>query len=477
MQKNASRFFLVIIALCVFGCGQRTEPARQANLLITGATVIDPGSKQVLEDASIAIADGRVVAVGKIGANQFEAARTIDASGKFILPAFTDMHVHWGNGTFAEDENLVERTLARSLYYGVTRILNMGSNAASPAEIDGFRRKLETGKWRGPEIYAVGSLLTVPGSHPTTTIYSPEVQQQIAKVVETAPAQGPIDLMPLRAVTLVRSPDDVRTEVQRLAAWGANAIKLTVESGPGPFGDDHPQMSEEIVRAAVEAAHTANIPVIAHISSRDELEVCLRTGVDAAAHSIITGPVDADLHRQMGNSRFNYVVTLDLYDGFLNWSIDPNRLQDAFLRETVTEEEAASMKPAPQIFAREREFFGADGFRPILDHVREAHAAGAVLLTGTDTGNPFAFPGYGVHQELRLMVEAGIEPMDALAAATANPAMFFKEQDRWGSIKAGQAADLLVLDGDPIADIMNTRRIEHVIQRGVVVDRAALVEK
>lgn len=475
LRRNSLGYLLLALAFVFLSsCAQRAQPKRSVDLLIVGAHLIDPGSKSVVNGAALAIDEGRIVAIGEDVATTFDAVRTIDAAGKYVLPAFADMHVHWGNGTFAESADLVEHTLARNLYYGVTRILNMGSNAASPAQIDEFRRKLDDGTWQGPEIYAVGALLTVPGSHPTTTIFPPEVQQQIATTVSEALPTGPIDLMPLRAITLVRSAEDARAEVGRLAAWGANAIKLTIESGPGPFGDDHPQMSEEIVRAAVESAHAANIPVIAHISSRDELEVCLKTGVDAAAHAIISGPFDAQLHERMGAARFFYVVTLDLYDGFVNWSVDPELLNDPFLRETLTAQEAESMQGAAKIFAREQAFFAPEGLRPILDHVRDAHRAGTQLLTGTDTGNLFAFPGYGVHQELRLMVKAGVPPMDALAAATANPAKFFEQEQQWGSIKAGQAADLLVLDGDPLADIMNTRRIVHVIQRGAVVERAQL---
>lgn len=461
-------------ALALTGCGKQTPTRKQVDLLITNARVVDPLAKTISSDLLIAIDDGRIVHVGTGAANEFDAGRTLDASGKTIVPAFADLHVHWGNGTFAENENLVEQTLARSLYYGVTRILNMGSNAASPAEIDEFRRKLDRGEWQGPKIYAVGSLLTVPGSHPTTTIFAPNTQREIAAKVASAPSRGPIDLMPIRAITLVRSADDARAEVKRLATWGADAIKITIESGPGPFGDDHPQMSEDIVRAAVDEAHATNIPVIAHVSARDDLEVSLGADVDAAAHAIIQGPFDDALHRRMGAARFFYIVTLDLYDGFINWSADPTRLNDPLLRETVTDSEVASLQAAPEIFARERDFFGERGIRPILDHVRDAHRAGTVLLTGTDTGNAFAFPGYGVHQELRLMVEAGIPPMDALAAATSNAATFFKEEAEWGSIQVGRAADLLILDADPLADIMNTRRIAYVIQGGKTIDRAAL---
>ena len=473
--RNVARSFLVAgLLLCAAGCAEQAEPKRHADLVITGARVIDPGSKAVMDAADIVMDEGRIVVVAQQAAKEFEAENTIDAAGKYIVPAFVDMHVHWGNGTFAESENLVEQTLARNLYYGVTRILNMGSNAASPADIDTFRQKLEDGTWQGPKLYAVGALLTVPGSHPTSTIFPPPLQQQIALQVKDAPATGPIDLMPTRAITLVRSAEDVRTEVKRLAAWGADAIKLTIESGPGPFGDDHPQMSEEIVTAAVEQAHAANIPVIAHVSSRDELEVCLRTGVDAAAHAIIAGPFDAALHTQMGAKSFFYVATLDIYDGFVNWSTAPERMNDPFLRETLTDAQAASMQDVAKMLAREQAYFGTAKLGQISGHVRDAQRAGALLLTGTDTGNPFAFPGYGLHQELRLMVEAGVAPMDALAAASANAARFFKQEEQWGSIKAGQAADFLVLDADPLADIMNTRRIAYVIQNGAVIDRKSL---
>lgn len=472
--SRVTRSCVIFLVLGTAGCGEQSEPVRQVDVLIVNARVVDPASRSIIDNASVAIENGRIVHVSNDGADGFAAAQTIDARGKTVIPALADMHVHWGNGTFAETENIVEQTLARNLYYGVTHILNMASNRGSPEEIDEYRGKLKDGSWQGPTIYAVGALITVPGSHPTTTIYAPDVQQQIKRAIAAAPESGPIDLMPLRALTVVRSADDVRTEVKRLAAWGADAIKLTIESGPGPFGDDHPQMSEDIARAAVEQAHAANIPVIAHVSSRDELDVCLRTGVDAAAHAIIDGDVDDAFYQQLGSGRFFYVTTLDLYNGFVNWSADPKLLTDPFLRETVSEAEAASMQHAAKIFAREQAFFGNGRLKWIFDHVRDAHRAGAVLVAGTDTGNPFAFPGYGIHEELRLLVSAGVPPMDALAAATINAALFLKKETEWGSIKEGQAADLLILDADPLSDITNTRRIAHVIQNGVVIDRSKL---
>lgn len=470
---RSSFLLLACLVTALAGCARQRDPALQADLLIRGATVIDPGSGSISADTDIAIAGGRIVALGKSAAG-YEAARQIDAQGQFIVPAFTDMHSHWGNGTLEGSERLVELTLARNLYYGVTRILNMGASQSTPGEIDTYRARLADGTWQGPQIFAAGALLTVPGSHPTTTIFPPPIQRDIADIIARAPATGPIDLAPRHAITLLRSPQDAREEVSRLAAWGADAIKITIESGPGPFGEDHPQMPQDVIAAVVAQARQAGIPVIAHISARDDLEACLQNGVTGAAHAIITGPFDAGLHQRMGAAGFFYVTTIGLYDGMVNWSIAPSRLDDPFLRETLSDQEAESLRSVAPFFENERRYFGTAGLQTVLDHVRDAQREGAILLSGTDTGNPLVFPGYGVHQELAHMVRAGVSPMQALASTSANAARFFGQQGEWGSIAPGQSADLLILEADPLADITNTRRIAQVIQRGMLVDRASL---
>lgn len=102
------------------------------------------------------------------------------------------------------------------------------------------------------------------------------------------------------------------------------------------------------------------------------------------------------------------------------------------------------------------------------------HRAGVSILAGTDTMNPQCFPGFGLHDELALLVEAGLSPMDALQAATRNPAQFMGQLDRRGTIEAGKIADLVLLDKDPLADIHNTRTIQAVVLNGKLFSRAAL---
>ncbi len=97
------------------------------------------------------------------------------------------------------------------------------------------------------------------------------------------------------------------------------------------------------------------------------------------------------------------------------------------------------------------------------------------IVGGTDTGNPFVFPGYSMHEELELMVEAGLTPMEALVAATRRAAEMLGAEDVFGTMEPGKRADLLVLGGDPLKDIRNTRTLEVVVQGGEIIDRSSLL--
>jgi imidazolonepropionase-like amidohydrolase len=96
------------------------------------------------------------------------------------------------------------------------------------------------------------------------------------------------------------------------------------------------------------------------------------------------------------------------------------------------------------------------------------------ILAGTDELNPYVFPGFSLHDELALLVKAGLSPRDALRAATINPAKFFGKEATMGTVDVGKTADLVLLDADPLADIANTKKIRAVISRGRLLDREAL---
>lgn len=105
---------------------------------------------------------------------------------------------------------------------------------------------------------------------------------------------------------------------------------------------------------------------------------------------------------------------------------------------------------------------------------RELKDAGVRLLAGTDTPQPFVYPGFSLHDELGLLVKTGLTPLEALQTATINPPEFFGMQGALGTVEKGMTADLVLLDANPLTDIANTRRISAVIANGRLFDRAAL---
>jgi imidazolonepropionase-like amidohydrolase len=113
-------------------------------------------------------------------------------------------------------------------------------------------------------------------------------------------------------------------------------------------------------------------------------------------------------------------------------------------------------------------------FARAVDCVGRLHRAGVPILAGTDELNPYVFPGFSLHDELALLVKAGLSPREALRAATINPAKLLGKEATMGTVDVGKAADLVLLDADPLADIANTTKIRAVIVRGRLLDREAL---
>ena len=113
-------------------------------------------------------------------------------------------------------------------------------------------------------------------------------------------------------------------------------------------------------------------------------------------------------------------------------------------------------------------------FAKSLVLVGKLNKAGVPLLAGTDEGNPYTFPGFSLHDELGLLVKAGLSPAEALKTATLNPAKYFGQENHLGTVEAGKEADLVLLDADPLLDISNSRKIRAVISRGRLIDRAQI---
>ncbi|HUF05494.1 MAG TPA: amidohydrolase family protein [Aridibacter sp.] len=478
MRSLSIPVIIIVTALFGISCGdQRVEQKEAADLAITGAIVVHPDSEKAPKVEDIVVREGKIVAVGPGVAKRYDPKQIYDARGKFIIPGLADMHSHFGNGILEPEADDTKQVLARHLYFGNTTILNLGSSQAWPTRIDALRSDLGSGKIQGPRLLAVGSLMTIPGSHPVATISSPPVQKKIEEIVSKDDGEGPIDLAPFRAITLVRDADDVTEEVRRVAEWGADAIKLTVESGPGRFGDDHPQMSPEMIRAAADAAKPYGIPVLCHVSSMDELEACLGNGANGIVHGV-TDDRDQfpdDLEAGMKEEGFVEIPTAAMFDGWYRYTKDPSLLDSEYLKPVLSEGELGWLKSPGMIESFSIDDDWADeNIGRLGRHLKKFGDSGGTIVAGTDTGNPYRIAGFALHEEIAFYVKHGLTPKEALKTATVNAARLVGDENEWGRIRNGLAADLVILNRNPLEDIANTLSIAEVIKAGKLVDRSSL---
>jgi len=270
----------------------------------------------------------------------------------------------------------------------------------------------------------------------------------------------------------VLTPEDVTEVVERVARWGADAIKTTVESGPGELGE-RPRMTPEMITAAVEAARPFEIPVLCHISALPELEDCIARGASGAVHGVTSEePLPADLERRMVEHGFALIPTAAMFDSWWRLSTGSSALEDPFLAETLSDRERHWLG-SPETVER----MAWNDRAPVLrlgEHIRKLSELGGLIVAGTDTGNPYRFAGYVLHEELEFYVRSGLSEREALATATVNAARLVGAVDAWGSIREGLAADLLVLAANPLDAIENTRTIVEVVSSGRRVDRRTL---
>lgn len=435
---------LAVLALAA-NLGFAPGAARAERWQISDVQVIDVATGAVTAGQAVRIEDGRIVAMGPAGTLGETPETIIDGGGGFLLPGLAEMHAHVPPAS--RGERYLRDVLALFLANGVTTIRGM---LGEPDHL-ALRERLARGEIPGPRLITSG-----PSFNGNT----------------------------------VSSPEQGAERVRSQAAAGYDFIKI------------HPGLSREEYLAIAAAAREADLPVAGHVSFETGLDTALAQGqdsidhLDAYAEAMV--PADHPLHGEAPQ-----FFGLNLADG-----MDPGRAP-ALARATAaagvwqvpTESlfenivgpldlEALTARPgmdlvgAPllaswseavtrfrgQITPAQRERFLAARRALIL----ELQRAGAGLLLGSDAPQIMNVPGYSLHQELALYVEAGLTPLQALQTGTLAVARYLGEEDRRGRVAEGMAADLLLLEANPLEDIRNTTRILGVARDGRWYDRAAL---
>lgn len=455
---------LALLALLVPAglAAQTSSPSRSAPregaLVITGVSIVDPVRGTTSAPQDIVVQNGRIVTIAPAGrvAAPIGATR-VDGTGQFALPGLIDVHAHVGEGGIApQDDSTRARALQQFLRYGVTTIFVPGATGAGDAAFPELRQRCRTRVIACPGLYGTGSILTAPGSHPVSTIFG-------------MPDDVTPEIVEARGVTVLQPGRDIEALIAAKAAAGADAIKIIIEDGPPPWYPK-PRLSDEQIAGVIAAAHARALPVYAHVSSSRVTRVAVEAGVDGIMHGPID-PLPDDVIARMTDRRTWYVPTLSLYDGILTWA-RKQREADPYALAGVEPSAIESLTAPPFLAAAAEDEAGA---RKYLEHasenLRRAAAAGVPIALGTDVNNPFVFPGYSVHEELVAMVRAGLTAAQALQAGTAGAAAFLRASGSVGTIAPGFEADLVLLSGNPLERIENSRTITAVITDGRVIDQ------
>ena len=455
---------VVGLSACDPAADRSPAPVAETNAgyAFTNVNVVSMTSDRVDPHQNVVVANGRITAVGLAASVAIPpGARVIDGSGKYLAPGLADMHAH----------PMTTADLDAYLATGVTLIRAMWGE---PAVLT-LREGVASGAIAGPRIFTGGRI--VDGE--------PVIHYGSDIVLNAADA------------------DEV---VTRHKAAGYDFIKV------------YSNLSVEAFDAIAEAARANDIPFAGHIPDAVPADHAFRSGMQTAEHLIGIGPTTlaegAEYHTRFDPAFPRYAARIGSGEISLDAVYDETKLAELanLARETgiwtvptLTTIRGTAMSPEDasafaardaaryvdytvmsfwQMSAAFRAGWTPDTYRGArlqfeedLRQVKAFHDAGARILAGTDAPNPWAFVGFGMVDELELYVEAGLSTYAALQTATTAAAEFMNERGESGIVVPGARADLVLLDGDPLADIAAYRRIHGVMAAGVWHDRAALDER
>ena len=433
MSCISTRLAPAVLSLLAIGGAACQQPGAQVDqpvaqvdpdgaTALTGLRIIDGTGGPPVEQGTVVIRDGQIVAAGASSAVQIpEGATTVDLAGKTVMPGLIDAHGHVRavNDQVPARNDLITR-LRMLASYGVTTLVSLG--------------QLETDET--PEVVRLRD-------------EQDQLDLDRARIYTSGPS-----------VRLQASPEEARESVAQRASLNVDRIKFHMSSGANA-------MTPDTYGAIIDEAHQRGLRAAAHIFTLDEARGVLEQGIDIVAHSVRDRDVDEAFIAEMRERNVAYISTLTRELSVFVYEATPAFFEDPFFLRGISlyDEEVPTLSdPAVQQEIRESE--QAQSIKQALAqanrNLKILSDAGVTIAMGTDVGGGVGrWQGYFQHVELEMMVEAGLTPMQTLVAATGAAAQV-SALDHVGTIAPGKVADLLVLNANPLDDILNTREIHSV---------------
>jgi imidazolonepropionase-like amidohydrolase len=426
------RSFLTALTLSVFWAfGYGGASAR--DIVVHAGKLIDGASKTVQSNVSIFIHDDRISGI-QPGFATPKGFTVVDLSKSTVLPGLIDCHDHItnqfdGGNPVAEavtetdyDDAVKSTAYARTtLLAGFTSIRDVG---AVTGVVVALKRAIAKGIVDGPRMWVAGTPLGPTGGHN-----------------DSANGFDPALSHPGWTDNIVNSPEDARRIVRTLRREGVDLIKIMPSGGVLSIGDDPNMqlMADDEIKAVIDTAHSLGLKVAAHAHGKKAIDAAVRLGVDSIEHGSFADAGSYQLMKQHGTYLVpTLLVAQTVYDIART---HPEQLNPSSA--------AKALLVAPRI----------------QKNLHDAYVAGVKIAFGTDQG----LAPHGTNaKEFALMVKAGMTPMDAIMAATGSAADLIGDTNDIGSVQKGRYADLVAVNGDPIADITQLQHIAFVMKGGTV---------
>ena len=413
-------------------------------VVLQNARLIDGKGGAPLEGVTVVMADGKIRDIGPASRVKTpEAAQVVDLSGKTIMPGIINLHGHVGmvKGLSQDMANYTrenaEAQLKTYAMYGVTTTTSMGTDADLILEIRDEQRR---GEVNGARVFTALQGFTAVGGYPTKAPGVKGVAQEVATAAQS------------------------RAWVNRIADRGADVAKMWVDSHHGSFE----KLSPSVYSAIIEQARKRDLLTFAHLYELADAKGLVRAGLNVIAHSIRDAEVDDELIGLLKKNNVTYVATLSREKSTFIYADSPAWLDDAFFRKGIDKTTLEAVKTtlkATQAKDPERDI-NIKGLVIAMKNLKKLSDAGVRIGFGSDTGPPARFSGYFEHWEMELMVEAGLTPMQVIQAASKTNSETLRAAKEFGTLAKGKAADLVVLNRNPLDNILHTRDIHSVYLAG-----------
>ena len=421
-----------------------------APIILQDIRLIDGTGAAARGHISLLISDGKFMRIADAATSSWpKSAKVIKLSGKTVIPGLIAGHAHLGltegatSGPEAYNLANIEHQLSQYERYGVTSMISLGMNKDLIYQLRAEQQKGELG---GATILTADRGIGTPGGVPAFKVGSDQLYRPT-------------------------TPEEARKDVDEMAARHANLIKVWVDDNFHTLPEPNPS----VYAAVIDEAHKQHLKAAAHVFYLVDAQRLVADGVDILAHSVRDQEVDDAFVESLKRKHVYYIPTLQLEESFFVYADHPRWMDDPFFQQAANPALSQLLNSAAY-----KQKVSQDKTTPLhkaalttaMVNLKKLSDAGVAVAFGTDSGaTPFRIAGWAEHRDLQMMVEAGMKPLQANHSATAVNAEMLELTGTRGTISEGEAADLVVLDGDPSADILNTERIAMVFHNGREVKR------